>query len=69
MRHAYGHANGDAHIHSDGDSDGDSHFDSYPYAYGSRFAKPDAQLLARLHHGDYHWHGNRGRHRYRQPLR
>jgi hypothetical protein len=28
MRHAYGNANGDAHIHSDGDGDGNCHVHS-----------------------------------------
>jgi len=45
MWHAYGNANGDAHIHSDGDcdgnchihSDGDSDSDIYCYGYGDSY--------------------------------
>jgi len=66
MRNAFANADGDgdsadSYAYSNGDS----------YTHGNNYGKPYAnpQLLAGLHNGDYHWHDNPGRYRYRQPLR
>ena len=50
MRHAYGNANGDAHIHSDSDSDGNCHIhangDSNSYAYTDSYTYGDSNSYA-----------------------
>ncbi len=77
--HANGNADGDSNSYAYTDSYADCHSDRYAHADsdancdGDSYADCDGNanrhLPGNLYDGYYHWHHNRGRHGYRQPLR